>query len=83
MNMTTGEQWIDQGYRRYEGEQIDVFFSTDVCQHAANCVKGNPNVFDTKRKPWILADAAEADEVARVIETCPSGALQYIRKGDV
>ena len=81
--MASAEQWLSKGYRQYDGEHIAVFFSADVCEHAANCVKGNPNVFNTKRKPWILADAADADEVARVIDTCPSGALQYIRKGDV
>lgn len=76
------QNWIEKGYRKYDGEQINVYFSVDTCEHSANCVKGNPNVFDTKRKPWILADAAPADEVARVIDTCPSGALQYIRKGE-
>lgn len=30
-----------------------------------------------KEKPWILPDAASADEIIRVIQTCPSGALSY------
>lgn len=77
----TEEQLMQQGYRKYEGNDIDVFFALDICEHSGNCVRGNGEVFDTKRKPWIIADAASADEVASVIDTCPSGALQYIRKG--
>lgn len=76
------QQLLDKGYRKYSGEDIDVFFNTSICAHSANCVNGNGEVFDTKRKPWIMADNASADEVARVIDTCPSGALYYIRKGD-
>lgn len=76
----TEEHLLQDGYRKYSGEAIDVFFSTEKCAHAANCVRGNNDVFNVKRKPWILADNASADEVAGVIETCPSGALQYIRK---
>lgn len=78
----TEEQLLNDGYRKYAGEKIDVFFSINMCEHAAKCVTGSPDVFDTKRKPWIIADAASPDEVASVIERCPSGALQYIRKED-
>lgn len=80
--MMNEQQLFDKGYRKYSGENIDVFFNASICEHSANCVKGNGDVFNTKRKPWILADNASADEVARVIDTCPSGALHYIRKGD-
>lgn len=74
------EQLLQDDYRKYPGEKIDVFFSTKVCVHAGNCVRGNGEVFNVKRKPWILTDAASADEVAAVIDICPSGALHYIRK---
>lgn len=74
------EQLLNEGYRKYSGEKIDVFFSLDLCKHAAKCVSGNSDVFDTKRKPWIIADAASPNEVASVIDRCPSGALKYIRK---
>lgn len=76
----TEQELLNKGYRKYSGEQIDVYFATAICEHSANCVKGNGDVFDTKRKPWILTDAASPQEVARVIDTCPSGALHYIWK---
>jgi uncharacterized Fe-S cluster protein YjdI len=63
--------------RPYPGRDITVTFDLDVCQHAGECVRGAPQVFDTHRKPWIAPDAEPADHIAEVIDRCPSGALQY------
>lgn len=45
------------------------------CIHAAECVHGAPAVFDIKRKPWIDPDGATPEEIAAVVDRCPSGAL--------
>ncbi|MFJ3501993.1 MULTISPECIES: (4Fe-4S)-binding protein [unclassified Streptomyces] len=66
--------------REYEGEGITVTFEPRRCLHAAECVHGLPEVFDTSRRPWILPDAAAPDRVAEVVRRCPSGALQYHRR---
>jgi uncharacterized Fe-S cluster protein YjdI len=66
--------------KRYTGQNIDVIFHNERCVHAARCVKGLPEVFDVKKRPWVNADGEEADKIAKVIEQCPSGALEYIRK---
>lgn len=71
---------MNNGAKRYTSENIDVIFHSDRCIHAAKCVKGLPKVFDVKKKPWVNASEAEADQIAKVIEQCPSGALEYIRK---
>ena len=65
---------------RYEGGGIAVTYEARRCIHAEECVHGLPAVFDPKRKPWVDAKAGLADEVARVIERCPTGALQYERR---
>lgn len=70
------------GYRKYEGTEIDVFYSIERCEHAGKCVKGSLEVFNPKRKPWVMPDAKQATEVAAIIETCPAKALQYILKGE-
>ncbi len=67
--------------KTYAGAEIDVSFDSEVCAHAAECVKGLPAVFDTARRPWIAPDAAPAGEVAAQVERCPSGALRYERHG--
>ena len=63
--------------KAYVGKDVVVTFDADVCQHAAECVRGLPQVFDTKKRPWIDPDGAAADAVRAQVARCPSGALQY------
>lgn len=77
----TEESLLAEGYRKYTGKDVDIYYNKDVCAHIGNCVRGNGKVFEVGRRPWIIADNADADEDVRVVNTCPSGALKYIRKG--
>jgi len=65
---------------RYEGDGVVVTYEARRCIHAEECVHSLPAVFDSRRKPWVAANAAHADAVARTIERCPTGALQYERR---
>ncbi len=66
-------------HREYEGNGITVHWDGDRCIHSERCILGAPTVFDHDARPWVHLDDADADEVARVIDTCPSGALSYTR----
>lgn len=64
-----------------ESQDIDVDFDSKKCIHARRCVLGMPEVF----KPgvegaWIFPENGNPEELARVIDSCPSGALTYARK---
>lgn len=59
----------------YKGEEITVSYDLARCIHAATCVKRLPAVFDIDKKPWVQPDNASADDVAKVVARCPSGAL--------
>ena len=63
----------------YRGRDIEVSFDLDLCIHVAECLRGHGGVFDLNRRPWVLPDMATADDVAHVVELCPSGALLYKR----
>ncbi len=54
-------------------------FDLDLCTHIGECLRRSPEVFQLRRRPWVVPDASPADELADVIERCPSGALQYRR----
>ncbi len=43
------------------------------------CARTLPQVFRPREKPWVDADAADADAIAAAVERCPSGALRYTR----
>ena len=63
---------------RYEGSGLTVLFDKSRCIHAAECVRGLPDVFDTRQRPWVQVDRASRQEVLAVVERCPSGALRAI-----
>lgn len=33
------------GYKKYEGDDYDIYFNKDVCQHSGHCVNSNQTVF--------------------------------------
>jgi len=75
---------MEKKIQKYEGENIKVYFDGSRCIHAARCVSGLPNVFKPNVPgPWIEPDAADVEELAALIETCPSGALRYERTDNV
>jgi CDGSH-type Zn-finger protein/uncharacterized Fe-S cluster protein YjdI len=67
----------------YESDEIKVTYDLKRCIHAGECVRGMPEVFDVKKKPWIQPDKSSSKKIADVIEKCPTGALHYeIKKGN-
>lgn len=55
-----------------------VSWDEKICEHAGNCVKGLPSVFKVENGRFVIDEnAAGADEIKAVIETCPSGALKF------
>ena len=65
--------------KTYGGEKIEIGFDMGRCIHARNCYLKLPRVFDPERRPWVDPDAAEPEEIAAMIRTCPSGALSFRR----
>ncbi len=65
--------------RVYRTEAIEVHWDASRCIHAARCIAGAPRVFDPRRRPWIVLEGVNADQVANVILRCPSGALHFRR----
>ncbi|WP_086428632.1 (4Fe-4S)-binding protein [Staphylococcus cornubiensis] len=63
--------------KQYTGEKINVYFEPKRCVHATECVRGLGKVFDVDKRPWVQPDNAPVEDVIKVVERCPSGALTY------
>lgn len=64
------------------GREVIVHFDGTRCIHSRNCVLRHPEVFVPNVKgAWIRPDAAPADEVIRIGQLCPSGAIRVERVG--
>lgn len=70
----------DRKIRTYTSDDIEVQYDLVRCIHARECVKGLASVFNVEKRPWIQPDQAGGEDVAEVIQRCPTGALHFERK---
>lgn len=63
--------------RNYSNGEITVHWVPEKCVHAAKCVTGLPSVFNIKARPWVNMQGATTEEIKRVVEACPNGALTW------
>lgn len=59
----------------FRGTDLTITYDDEVCTHAAECVRGLPNVFDPEQSPWVNPDGAPVDAIRESVSACPSGAL--------
>jgi CDGSH-type Zn-finger protein/uncharacterized Fe-S cluster protein YjdI len=64
----------------YDGAQADVHWDGRLCIHIGECGRAPNDLFVGGRQPWCQPDQASPDEVAEVVNRCPTGALTYLRK---
>jgi len=63
--------------KEYSNKEIKVLWNPEKCIHAKECVKGLPQVFCRDSTPWINMQGAGSEEIMKVVDRCPSGALTY------
>lgn len=66
-----------RGKKEYSNGEVAIGWEADKCIHAGICVKGLPNVFRPKVRPWISINAAETAALVNQVKQCPSGALSF------
>jgi uncharacterized Fe-S cluster protein YjdI len=69
--------------KEYASDEIVVEWEPRLCSHSHNCVASLPRVFDERRRPWIVVEAAPADAVEAAVARCPSGALRSRRPSEL
>jgi CDGSH-type Zn-finger protein len=57
---------------------ITIFDDRSICAHIGNCTDNLAQVFKLRQEPWIDPAGATPEAIAKVINTCPSGALPYV-----
>lgn len=69
--------------KTYTNGEITIFWHPEKCKHSGKCVSGAPHVFRPGSRPWVYMDQDTTEEIIRVIDTCPSGALSYKKNADL
>ena len=67
----------------YTGNDVTIEDNRSVCAHSARCTESLPGVFKYGEEPWIDPTGATPEEIADVVNRCPSGALRLIVGGNV
>lgn len=68
--------------KEYTNGEITIVWQSGKCIHSGNCVKGSPEVFQPKDRPWIKPEGSTTERIMKTIDTCPSGALSYYYNED-
>jgi uncharacterized Fe-S cluster protein YjdI len=70
---------VSERRKTYSNEDITVIWKPDVCIHSTKCWKASLAVFNPKRRPWIDMTGGTTEEIIKIVNNCPSGALSYER----
>lgn len=67
----------DMNEKRYTNNEVTVVWQANLCIHSAICVRGLPDVFNAKARPWINIEGGSTEQLINQVSQCPSGALSY------
>jgi len=68
-----------EAVKEYSNGEITVFWKSELCIHSANCLIGLPEVFNSRKRPWINVHASDSKEIMKIVDTCPSRAITYLK----
>jgi uncharacterized Fe-S cluster protein YjdI len=63
--------------KEYTNGEVTVVWQSGKCIHSGNCVRNNPEVFQSREKPWIKIEGSSTEKIIDTVKKCPSGALTY------
>ncbi len=63
--------------KKYSNGEVTVVWQPSKCIHSAICFRGLPQVFDPRKRPWVMMENGQTNEVINQVKACPSGALSY------
>ncbi len=68
--------------KEYSNGEATIVWHNALCKHSANCVRGLPEVFNSKASPWINPTGAGTEKIVEQVKKCPSGALSFYMNAD-
>ena len=70
-----------KSFKNSNGE-VTIVWRPELCIHSGRCVRGLPEVFKPKEKPWITPEGSTTEKIIVQVKRCPSGALSFFMNDD-
>ena len=67
----------------YTNGEVTIIWQPKLCSHSGNCVRGLPQVFNSKIRPWINPQGADTAQIIEQVKKCPPGALSFVMNADL
>ncbi|MFY0592178.1 (4Fe-4S)-binding protein [Roseivirga sp.] len=61
--------------KEYSSGDLTVTWEATKCIHSGICLRGLPEVFDLKARPWVNVEASDSKSIVDTVRDCPSKAL--------
>lgn len=68
--------------KTYSNGEVTIVWQPKLCIHSGNCVRGLPQVFNSRIQPWINPEGASTNEIIAQVQQCPSGALSFVMNNE-
>ena len=63
-------------------EKLQLFGNRQNASIQLFALRGLPEVFDPRKKPWINIEGADTEKIVDQVKACPSEALSYFQNDD-
>ena len=63
--------------KEYKTKDLTIIWRPELCQHAGECVRRLPQVYNPAARPWCKPENATTEELIAPIDACPAKALTY------
>ena len=73
----------EKNNREYKNDEITVYWRPAKCTHVTTCFNELIEVFDPSKRPWVNMKGASTEEIIRVVDLCPTGALKWKWNKDI
>ena len=67
---------------KYSNDEVTIVWQPELCIHSGRCIRGLPEVFKAKEKPWITPEDSTTEKIIAQVKRCTSGALSYFMSDD-